>query len=418
MTHVCSRCGLFHPAGTPGLALSVSPSTEQNALAVGTLLAGRYALLHTIHRGGMGVVYLAEDLLRQGHQIVLKELRLPEGVTPEERREAEAWFARESYLLSSLRSPLIPHFYSVFQEDGRSYIVQEYVAGENLDQVVARHGPLHEDLVIGWGVALCELLSYLHEQDEPVIYRDLKPANILWRDGGSGAPAAQYRLAVVDFGIARPFRRGEVGTVIGTPGYAPPEQYQGLATPQSDVYALGATLHRLLTGYDPEHSAPFTFPPLRQLNPQVSPELAAVVERAVRLDPAARFESARTMGASLQELAQQRGRWLAVAAPAQGVQPFAAIRGGWIGLMVGALLLGPMLLPMVGSFLNRAVGGSMSFAPSPPPALQGQLFDQGNANGFGQGWAPAQGGPGIGDPDGRFWARYHVDNDGIWSNSP
>lgn len=261
-----------------------------DTLACGSLLAGRYQIVRTIHRGGMSVVYLAEDGVQQ-RQVAIKELRLPEGAGSEEAHEAEAWFARESYLLSSLRHALIPHFYSVFREAGRSYLVQEYVQGENLEEMVSRHGPLDPRAVADWGQALCDLLSYLHQQPEPVVFRDLKPANILLRPSG--------QLAVVDFGIARLYRPEQVGTVIGSPGYAPPEQYQGMASPQSDVYALGATMHRLLTGYDPEQGAPFTFPDARTLNPRVSAELAAVIGRAVQLAPEERFPTALAMGRAL-----------------------------------------------------------------------------------------------------------------------
>ena len=256
----------------------------------------------------MSVVYLAEDTLLQHRRVAIKELRPDLDTTASDatRAEAEAWFARESYLLSALRHPLIPAFYSVFREGGCSYIVQEYVPGETLEHLVARGGPLDEVQVVRWAIALCGLLTYLHDRDEPILYRDLKPANIILRTPSvrdlAGAP-----LAVVDFGIARPFAGDLAGTVIGTPGYAPPEQYQGLATPQSDIYALGATLHRLLTGYDPEQGTPFTFPAIRTLNPAVSPELEALVMRAVALDPRTRYESAAAFGAALATQARRGG---------------------------------------------------------------------------------------------------------------
>jgi plastocyanin len=136
-----------------------------------------------------------------------------------------------------------------------------------------------------------------------VRFRDLKPANILLCDSNTNSQADAAPLKVVDFGIARHYEPGTVGTVIGTPGYAPPEQYQGLATPESDIYALGATMHRLLTAYDPEHGTPFTFPAVRSLNPLVSESVAAVVERAVRLDPARRYQSATAMGDAIFSLA-------------------------------------------------------------------------------------------------------------------
>jgi serine/threonine protein kinase len=196
----------------------------------------------------------------------------------------------------------MPAFYSVFREADHAYIAQEYIEGQNLDELVRRTGLVAEQQVIEWGLALCDLLGYLHGQpDAPLIYRDLKPANILLRTG-------DRRLVVVDFGIAKHSRPGEVGTVIGTPGYAPPEQYQGLADARSDVYALGATLHRLLTGYDPEKGQPFTFPPAQSLNPIVSPALADVVARAVLLEPAARYPSMQQFAAELRAAGRLRVR--------------------------------------------------------------------------------------------------------------
>jgi len=428
MTETCARCGLFHPAGAACFALSAPPPPGWDAPAVGTLLAGRYQLLQIIHHGGMSVIYLANDAFLPGQHVVLKELSLPEGTSPEERREAESWFARESYLLSSLRSPLIPRFYSVFQEGGRSYIVQEYVAGENLDQVVRSRGPVPEDLVLSWGIALCDLLTYLHERIEPVIFRDLKPTNIVWRAGSSRVPATDTSLAVVDFGIARPFQRGVVGTVIGTPGYAPPEQYQGRAEPRSDIYSLGATLHRLLTGYDPEQGAPFTFPPVRQLDPRISPELAAVVERAVWLDPAGRFASAMAMGTALRNIAATRGMGMGPVR-ATGLARRRPSYGGaaWVGPLIGTALIGSMLFSMAGSFFRGPA--SPTVYPSTMFVQPAQPFDQGSY-GYGQDGGSSVygdgsgvyvgGGPGTGDSGNYYYYspstqfRHH----GGWGGTP
>jgi tRNA A-37 threonylcarbamoyl transferase component Bud32 len=333
-------------------------------LSPGILLAGRYHITAVLHRGGTSTVYLADDTVLQGREVALKELRVRPDATPEEVQEAEAWFARESYLLSNLHHQLIPAFYSVFREEQRPYIVQEYIHGENLDDLVRRQGPVTESQALRWGRSLCNLLGYLHgQQSGPLIYRDLKPANIVLR-------ARDQRLMVVDFGIARPLNRGEVGTVIGTPGYAPPEQYQGLADERSDVFALGATLHRLLTGYDPEHGPPFTFPPVRSLNSAISPALAAVVARAIELDPAQRFPSAALMAAALDAVALPKqvpgypipahmqwpvrpastaGNWLAA-----GVLPIAGVS---LYLMdpTGTLLLAGLGLTLVIRALQTAV---------------------------------------------------------------
>ncbi len=331
MHDTCERCGLFHPASAPCISLNLRTDGQQGGLRPGTLLAGRYQITRVLHRGGMSIIYLAEDTKLNGREIALKELRVPDNASDADTQEAEAWFARESALLSMLRHPLIPVFYSVFREAGRSYIAQEYVAGENLEDLVQRQGPIEPDLVLSWGIALTQMLQYLHSLPEPVIFRDLKPANIVLRSMWS---SPDRRLALVDFGIARSYAKDSVGTVIGTPGYAPPEQYQGMATPQSDVYSLGVTLHRLLTGYDPEQGTPFTFPPVRSLNPSVSPGLSAVVARATALNPAERFATADEMNAALSELAppalhasaRQRRRtslfdstWMAVAAALVGI---------------------------------------------------------------------------------------------------
>ena len=342
MHETCERCGLFHPASAPCISLNFATGDQQGGLQPGTLLAGRYRISRVLHRGGMSAIYLAEDTKLSGREIALKELRLPDGASDADLREAEAWFARESALLSMLRHPLIPLFYSVFREDGRSYIAQEYVPGENLEDLVKRQGPIEPDLVLTWGIALTEMLNYLHGLPEPVIFRDLKPSNIVLRSMWS---SPDRRLAVVDFGIARSFSEDVVGTVIGTPGYAPPEQYQGMATPQSDVYALGVTMHRLLTGYDPEQGTPFTFPSVRALNPSVSPGLAAIISRATALNPAERYASAQEMHAALCELAPP-----ALRVPARHRRRSSLFDSTWMA--VAAALVGISLLSRIAAFVT------------------------------------------------------------------
>jgi hypothetical protein len=378
MTKTCSQCGLFHPQHTPCIAQTLVVVGLPDELAPGFLLASRYRILRTVHRGGMSVIYLAEDTVLGRRQVVVKELRLPQASSEEERREAQAWFAREAYILSSLNNELIPEFFSSFTEGGTSYIVQEYVAGENLNDVVKARGPLAEDLVLDWAVSLCGLLSYLHGLDEPVLFRDLKPSNIVLCDPVpiAGQPCP---LKVVDFGIARHYQPNIVGTVIGTPGYAPPEQYQGLATPQSDVYALGATLHRLLTGYDPEHGTPFAFPPVRSLNPQVSLQLAGIVERALRLEPANRFQSASDMGEALFALAWEQQ--CARRASYQGSQPgyagayaTSAMRSQrafrWTALLVCLMMVAPGLLSVASAgFGPNEANSRMYSSPAIGPGL-------------------------------------------------
>lgn len=355
MTKTCARCGLFHPENMPCIAQAMVV-LEQGELAGGYLLTGRYRIVRMLHHGGMSAVYLAEDTVLGNRQVAVKELRVLPSASANERQEAEAWFAREAYILSSLNHDLIPEFYSSFSDGGTSYIVQEYAAGENLNEVIRRQGPLSEDVVLDWSVALCALLGYLHGLDEPVLFRDLKPANIVLCDSTPATLDRTCPLKVVDFGIARHYQPGAVGTVIGTPGYAPPEQYQGLASPQSDIYALGATMHRLLTGYDPEHGTPFTFPPIRSLNPGVSPEMAHIVERSLQLDPSRRFASAGALGDALFTLAwdHTRGQDAWITGGFSGGGPAVARAGTrsqrafrWTALLVCLMMVAPGILSML-----------------------------------------------------------------------
>jgi serine/threonine protein kinase len=298
----CPRCGLLHPPTRPCPTMALATvGGDSVLLSVGVQLAGRYQILKVIHRGGMSAVYLAQDTVSH-RGVALKELRLDTASTEEERQEAEAWFARESYVLSNMSHPLIPGFYSVFREGGRAYIAQEFIDGENLNEYVHLNGPVSVHLVLKWASELCGLLQYLHTRREPVVHRDVKPANMILSYDAE-------QLTVVDFGIAKPMKLGQVGTTIGTPGYAPPEQYQGIATPESDIYALGVTLHRLLTAHDPEQSDPstvlFTLPDIRTFRRDVPPRLVEVIGRATQLDPRARYATAWELGRAL----ESAGKW-------------------------------------------------------------------------------------------------------------
>ncbi len=174
------------------------------------------------------------------------------------------------------------------EENGRVYLILELINGKDLETVLDEaKGPLPEERVVRWGTQICDVLTYLHNHEpEPIVFRDMKPSNIM--------VTAQERIVLIDFGIARNLTRPDrKGTMIGTEGYSPPEQYRGLAEPRGDLYALGATLHHLLTASDPRLETPFTFHerPLRQLNPATSPEIDAVVSRALEYDMTARWAS-------------------------------------------------------------------------------------------------------------------------------
>ena len=281
----CASCGLHHHTGAP-CPVSLVLRDEQDTLPAGTCVAGRYRVQDTLHRGSMSTVYRVSDTVKGGELVVLKELVLS-GLSPEERAEMLGWFLREAHLLSALRHPALPRLHASFCFDDRQYLVMNEIPGESLE-ALARGGPLPEEQVVRWGIGLCEVLHFLHTLPEPVVYRDLKPANVVVRSD-------TRTVVLVDFGVARQLPPGVAGTAVGTPGYAAPEQYQGLADARSDIYALGATLHRVLTGYDPERDSAFRQPPVRDLRPEISASVASAIDRALSIDPAARYADVEEM---------------------------------------------------------------------------------------------------------------------------
>ncbi|MGH2344317.1 MAG: protein kinase domain-containing protein [Chloroflexota bacterium] len=286
----CTVCGARMGTVPP----PVAPPTVGTAPAVPfTLLAGRYTVDRVLGRGGMSTVYRAYDTRFSNRVVAVKEM-VDSFATPEERAEATRDFLREADMLAALRHPAIPAVFDRFSVNARHYLVMEHIEGENMEEAVhARTVPFPEPQVRTWALELCALLRYLHEQQPPVIFRDLKPGNILIDPSG--------RLRLIDFGIARFFKQTQSTdtTALGTSGYASPEHYTGQTDARSDIYSLGATLHHLLTLRDPSRQPPFQFPPVRGLNPTVSPELEAIIGRALATDRAARFGGAREMEAAL-----------------------------------------------------------------------------------------------------------------------
>jgi serine/threonine-protein kinase len=260
----------------------------------------RYYITRVIKEGGQGAVYEAVD--DDMHIYAVKEM-LDRFLDPKERDEAVARFEAEAKMLQSFRHPRVPRIYADFKDEGRHYLIMDFVRGEDLEDILKREGRIDEGRVLIWSEQICDVLQILHTQDPPIIFRDMKPSNIMIeRDGG---------VKLIDFGIAKVFQPSQRGTQIGTPGYAPPEQYQGIATVESDVYALGATLHHLLTGRDPRDHMPFTFPPARSLNPAISDRTAAAVDKAVQKFASDRFHSI----AELRDALRQRRKTQPLPAP-------------------------------------------------------------------------------------------------------
>jgi tRNA A-37 threonylcarbamoyl transferase component Bud32 len=267
-----------------------------------TLLQDRYRIIDVLGGGGMGQVYLAQDTRLADKPCAVKELVPDPHLSVEEQEEAAAQFHREAAILAHLSHPNLPNVYDYFEEGECFYLVMDRIKGETLaDQLSQSPDGLAQEAVVGWATQLCDVLEYLHSQTPPVIFRDMKPANIMVTPDGD--------LKLIDFGVARIFDPSKQTDTLkmGTAGYAPPEQYagQGQTTPLSDIYALGATLHELLTSDDPT-AHPFVFTPPRELNPSVSPSLSDVVVCAVSLDPADRFPSAEAMKEALQKTTQAR----------------------------------------------------------------------------------------------------------------
>lgn len=291
------------PVGTalPGTAQRLSgDSGELHALADGSMLQERYVIEGILGIGGMSVVYRGRDMRFKEvvRHCAIKEMyqRAPDSQT---RMLKLKHFEREASLLATLSHPAIPKVYDFFEENGRVYLVQELVPGKDLETVLEEEGnAIDERRVANWAAQICDVLSYLHHhQPDPIVFRDMKPSNVLLTPG--------ERVVLIDFGIARLLDPNErKGTMIGTEGYAPPEQYRGIANPQGDLYALGATMHHLLTNNDPRLETPFTFQerPIPRLNPSVSKDLVAIVETALSYDMESRWDSAEAFKQALLSL--------------------------------------------------------------------------------------------------------------------
>ncbi|GER82439.1 hypothetical protein KTAU_10760 [Thermogemmatispora aurantia] len=282
---------------TPASVGSQAAGAGVIRLSPGVLLSnGRYKIEHLVAAGGMGAVYRAIDL-RFERPCAVKEM-LDDFQSEVERNQAVEWFKREATLLLDLNHPCIPRVRDFFVEEGRHYLVMDFIKGRTLAKVLEEEGNVvgvngargvPEARARSWAQQICNVLSYLHRQNPPIIFRDLKPSNVMVTD--------RDEIKLIDFGIARTFQSQRQATIIMTIGYAPPEQLHGMPEPRSDIYALGATLHRLLTHHDAANNRPtiFSFPPLRSLRPDVSPEFEQVIMKALSPNVEQRWSSAAEM---------------------------------------------------------------------------------------------------------------------------
>jgi formylglycine-generating enzyme required for sulfatase activity len=266
-------------------------------LASGTMLQGRYRIIRQIGGGGQALVYLAEDTNRGGLRAI-KELIHDPNASPQERQAAYDQFEREAQILFMLNHPNLVQVWGHFRVGDKAYLVMDYIDGQTLQGIVDQTaGFLPEAAVLRWAGQLCDVLDYLHGQRPPVIFRDLKPSNVMLDRSDT--------VKLIDFGIVRLFKPGKKTDTLrmGTMGYAPPEQYEGKGQTdaRSDIYSLGATLHQLLTKRDPTQHTPFSFDtaPPHSLNPTVSPHVEAAITKALAYDCVHRFQSASEMKQAL-----------------------------------------------------------------------------------------------------------------------
>ena len=296
-------------------------------LAPGTLVQGRYRVESVLGKGGMGHVYLVRDEHFTGAQSL--PLRSMKEMIPRfsDLQNNMVNFTREALVLESLRHPNIPRIYDSFQEFHRAYLVLEYIEGNDLEQVLERTPNLLQPAVVGdWMLQLCDIVATLHTQTPPIIFRDLKPSNVIL--------TPSRRIVLIDFGIAKVFQSDEPHTNVGTHGYAAPEMYERKAETRSDIYSLGAMMHHLLTKTDPRFQAPFSFgdrvPSV--LNPAVSPELEAVITKCLEKNVDDRYQTIFELRRALEEVlgrpvAGDTGHFRAVSGGNYG--SYGATGGAW-----------------------------------------------------------------------------------------
>lgn len=302
----CSGCGLSLKITLP---LPPEPAIDPESADTSTtahlkpnqLLERRYLIVNQVGTGGFGAVYKAKDIQHSNRLVAVKEIGLS-GLTSQQVIEATDAFNREVMLLSDLKHPNIPGIYGQFTDPEHWYVVMDFIEGETLEEYRVRAPgaclPLMQ--VLDLGIQLCTVLDYLHNHEPPIVFRDVKPANIMLTPGG--------KLCLIDFGVARYFKPGKAKDTIalGSPGFAAPEQYgKAQTTPQSDIFSLGATLYQLLTGIDPSLTL-FHFVSLHVLDKTIPAELDTLVMQMLELDVSKRPTTMASVKQELQRIAAQQ----------------------------------------------------------------------------------------------------------------
>lgn len=251
-------------------------------LEIGSVVDGKYKILNKIGQGGMSIVYLAMNE-KANKQWAIKEVR-KDGV--QDFEVVKQGLIAETDMLKKLSHPNLPSIVDVIDGEGTFLIVMDYIEGNSLSKALEEHGPQPQEYVIEWARQLCDVLGYLHTREPAIIYRDMKPANIMLKPNG--------QVCLIDFGTAREFKNRNIQDTIclGTKGYAAPEQYggQGETDARTDIYCLGATMYHLLTGHNPA-LPPYEMKPIRHWNPTLSAGLEAIILKCTRQDRDERYQS-------------------------------------------------------------------------------------------------------------------------------
>lgn len=251
-------------------------------LEIGSVIDGKYKILNKIGQGGMSVVYLAMNE-RANKQWAIKEVR-KDGVQNFE--VVKQSLVAETDMLKKLNHPNLPSIIDVIDGEGSFLIVMDYIEGNPLSKALKEYGALAQDDVVEWAMQLCDVLGYLHSRNPAIIYRDMKPSNVMLKPDGT--------VTLIDFGTAREFKDDSVEDTkcLGTQGYAAPEQYggQGQTDARTDIYCLGATLYHLITGHNPSQP-PYEMYPIRQWNPALSSGLEEIIIKCTQKNPAHRYQS-------------------------------------------------------------------------------------------------------------------------------
>lgn len=254
---------------------------------------GRLKIIRQLAFGGLSAIYLAQ--LNGTEAVVLKESVVPDSADENLRNKARQMFDREANYLRRLKHSNIAKVHDHFVESDRHYLMLEYLEGEDLRQVVRQAGTRDEETVLSWAMETAKILSYLHNQDPPIVHRDLTPDNLVLRNA--------KEVVLIDFGAANELIGTATGTLVGKQAYIAPEQFQGHASTQSDIYALGGTMYFLLTGQDPEALA--TNDP-RDVNPRISDDVAELVIACNQFDAAERVRSAEDLIERIKDLQAKR----------------------------------------------------------------------------------------------------------------